>query len=446
MADTAADILNAMRASARRRGGPRPGFLSSLSNPGAFYRARRTGALGRLDFEALLEKCEDDRRDAFRARWLDSQHQRQAAKLLPRLKVLDVLRPGRYPPDWSRLARALIEPISEGPWLRLDGISLLLDQLVENCRLHGDQNEALRNALILTRAASAGSPPDRAETRLAILSIITAALKVAGVLGHRSAHRRIWAELKELHKSYPADEHVRRVLLAAEAIEKSHARRRAPKMLREAILLHAQEADLARVHIRDATFARDWPVIYREVRGAVWNLMNLRLDAGFGAALGARSFQHHLQQHLEWQAITEDHLPPGYRLAKNRSLAVETLAYDVRFLAGVLLDRPNRARSLRGGNPEMAIRRIDDMLNSSTTGPYINELTRGHLFGLRAEALLCLYADNSTMTRADEYAACKNAAIRAYEGTGDQANYDFWAARLDGLEQSIGLLRPPSIA
>jgi hypothetical protein len=137
--------------------------------------------------------------------------------------------------------------------------------------------------------------PDRAERRLAILSIMVAALKVAGVLGHRGALRWIPTELKELHKAYPADEHVRRVLLAAQALEKSHAHNRTPKALREAIMLHAQEADLARQQIKDATFAHDWPVIYRQVRDAIWNLMNLRLDASIGAASDARSFQEHFR-------------------------------------------------------------------------------------------------------------------------------------------------------
>ena len=90
------------------------------------------------------------------------------------------------------------------------------------------------------------------------------------------------------------------------------------------------------------------------------------------------------------QAITEDHLPPGHRLADNRSLAVETAAYNVRFRAGVLLDRPNRARSLRGGNPSDAVREVDDALYASPDAAWLNMLTRGHLLGLRAEGLLCL--------------------------------------------------------
>jgi hypothetical protein len=194
---------------------------------------------------------------------------------------------------------------------------------------------------------------------------------------------------------------------------------------------------IAREHIRDIAFAHDWPVIYREVRGAVWNLMNLRLDAGFGAALGARSFQQHLTQHLEWQVITEDHLPPGHRLADNRNLAVETAAYDARFRAGVLLDRPDRTRSLHGGNPEAAICEIDDTLNSSAVVSYLNELTRAHLLGLRAEALLCLCADKSTPTSMDAYVGCKQAATLAYKAAGDQADFDFWALRLWSLEGSI---------
>lgn len=433
MADTAAAILDAIVASARRRLGPRAAYLKGI-DPKSFYRARQTGWLSRADIETLLERCEEHQRDALLTRWLDFRQQRHATRSLHRLGVADILSPSNNHPHWSTLARALTAPITEEPWLRPDGISPLLDQLVEHWRQRADQEEALRNALILMRAALAGSSPDRVEVRLTLLSIIVAALKVAGVLGHRRAQRWIRIVLADLYRSYPADDQIRRVLLTARGLELSHASGRTKADLRQAIEFHADEAALSRQHVRDGTLAKNWPVIYREVRGAAWNLMNLRLDAGFGISLAGGFFQ----QHLEWQAITEDHMPPGYRLAENPSLAIETAAYDVRFRAAVFLDRPNRTRSLRGGHPETAIFEIDNALNSKTAEPYINQLTRGHLLGLRAEALLCLYAHKPTPSAKDEYVNSRDAAAKAYQAAADQANSHFWALSLKRLERSVG--------
>jgi hypothetical protein len=337
---------------------------------------------------------------------------------------------------WSGLARSLISPIAGESWLsRPEETSSLLEHVVERQRLIEGQEEGLKNALILMRAALTGCSPDRAASRLMLLSVIVAALKIAALLGHPQAHKWILAAIEELHKGYPSDHHVLRVLLCCRAINVFHYSARTPGAFRKAIELHAQESILAEESINERAFANDWPIIYREVRGAVWNLMNVRLEAGLGIWLPGRFFQ----QHLEWQALTEENLPLGFRLADNPSLAIETAAYNVRLRAGVLLDRPNRNHSLRSGSAEHALHEIDVTLDSSLIKAYINQLTEGHLLGLRAEALLCLYDDDRRPNRKEEYVNSRNAALNAYRSAGDQANSDIWGSRLKVLERAAGI-------
>lgn len=409
-------------------------------DPGTFYRARRSGGLGYGDFDLLLKQCEVELQPLFQSRWRNLQERRLAGRrkrsvqaLLTRTSVLTILQAKKKGTDyWPRLATVLTMSKIGQPWPPdTDNVSSLIEQCVENERLIGSQEQGLRNALIFVNAWLTTDTQKSTTSTLTLLSAVVAALKVAGLLGHRRAMRRMLFVLEEMHRTRPYDEQILRVLLCCRALNLEHHTARKPYLLRDSIGLHNEEAKLAAKCITDPVLTRDWPVIYREVRGSIWNFMNVRLDAGLGVALDGSWFQ----RHIEWQATTEACILPGYRLADNPHLAIEVAAYDIRFRVSVLLDRPDRSRSLKGGQPEQALAEVDTALLSATMRPHLNELTIGHLLGLRAEALLCLYGDRPNSTRKEEYIIAREAASSAYRAVGDEANSEFWQEKITKLEK-----------
>ena len=170
--------------------------------------------------------------------------------------------------------------------------------------------------------------------------------------------------------------------------------------------------------------------------------MHVRLDAGLPVSLHAPTFR----RHLEWQAVTESHLPPGFRGEDYPNLAVETAAIDVRFCASVLLDRLDRNHSCVGAHPEAALVEIDQALASTFMRQHLNQLTIGHMLGLRAEALLCLYADRPTATRLDAYIDDRDAARAAFMAAHDEANFQSWSARIGSLEGALGVVTDTALA
>lgn len=450
MPDTAGAILDDMvtsairQQSARLRRAVTRGNVLQGVEAKTFHRARATGWLGPVDFAYILEQCEVSQQPIFHARWAAFHEQRAHDRLeerrlraVRRMSIAELLRPDAGDAAyWSSLANGLIYRGESVTWpMRPEEISHPLDALVEKGRQLIGEEHALKNALVLMRAALVRNQTDKAAERLMLLSIIVAAVKVAGLLGHRAAQRGLSKVLAALHNQYPSDVNVERVWLCARGLTTFHATGQRPSTVRQALLFHSREAELAERSIRDRSFARDWPVIYREVRGPAWNLMNVRVDAGLPMSLTG----HFFRRHIEWQAITEEHLPTGFRLAENPRLAVETAAYDVRFRAGVLLDRADGNGSFASAHADQALFEIDEVLGSAAIKTQLNELTIGPLLGLRAETLLCLYARQPTETRRDEYADCKDSAVAAYATARDQANSLTWAARLRSLEHAAGL-------
>lgn len=412
-------------------------------DPGTFDRGRRTGQLSESVLKLLIEACPQEERRALEAEWRAEQSAR-------RIRTRDDLR--RQPSDLTDEELLKVRPGNRERWVTLyrlvmDGagrrgvearaISEVAEQMIESPRLNGNTAASWRNALMLMHGFYASADLGSAENRLAFMTLTSAALRVAALLGHRPLHLRIVRVLQDASRAFPTDLQLARLSYSAQGTFAANYASGSAARLKEALAFHEAEAETIKAIGNDRSLAGCWPYLYRGSRDAYWNRLNILVSVG-----AIEDSDHsELKKHQEFRQFADQFVPADFRVAANAALSFEVWAYDQRFLAGVALSRPSRNRSLRGADPSEACDAIYKVLYHPRCADLINNLTSAHLHAQLAEAMLCLNADCWTPRADDEYRELKTKSLRLYEVVNEGSVSSHTARRLRRLETLVRRVR-----